>query len=184
MKSSIRPIRAGFSLMEMLVVISIIILLAGLTFGGFAFVKDKQARSQAEIQVKLLENALVAYHADNGEYPLYPRADAKGGTSRIFNALYPATAGEKVYLTELNPKNDTQGWLEGQTGTAGLKIYDPWGNEYYYRTSNPTKPDSVFSSNHPDFDLWSAGPDGKTTAGAGGAYDPQDSNNKDDIRCW
>lgn len=183
MNQPARTLRAGFSLMEMLVVIAIIVLLAGITFGGFNFVKAKQARSQAEIQLKLLENALVAYHADNGEYPPNPQANGEDGTQRIYEALYPTSENEKTYLPELNPENDSQGWLQGQTTGPNLMIYDPWGNEFRYRTNDPDNPDSIIASN-PDFDLWSAGPDGETVADEGGAYDPQDPRNLDDIRSW
>ena len=168
--------------MEMLVVISIIVILAGLSFGGFNYVKAKQAREQAKIQIGLLSLALEDYKADTGTFPENGRADGKGGTDEIYDALYPREAGAKVYLPELNPENDPQGWLAGETGTGALTIYDPWGNEYYYRT-NRAGSSAIFASN-PDFDLWSAGPDGETTAGASGAYDPNDPKNRDDIRGW
>lgn len=180
MKNPTRALRAGFSLMEMLVVISIIVLLAGLTFGGFNFVKAKQAREQAKVQIGMLQLALESYKADTGEYPENARSGGNRGTATIYRELYPG-GNQKVYLPELNPDNDTQGWLQGQTGT-GLTIYDPWGNEYYYRTNRASN-DRIYAAN-PDFDLWSAGPDGETTAGRNGEYDPEDPKNLDDIRGW
>ena len=182
MKNPTRSIRAGFTLMEMLVVISIIIILAGLTYGGFNYVKAKQAREQAKVQVGLLQLALEDYKADTGFYPENPRRTGTNGTEEIYDALYPQEDDAKVYLPELNPENDSQGWLAGATGPGALKIYDPWGNEYRYRT-NQAGSDTIYASN-PDFELWSVGPDGETNAGSNGAYDPNDPKNKDDIRAW
>jgi prepilin-type N-terminal cleavage/methylation domain-containing protein len=179
MKRPIRTLRSGFTLMEMLVVISIIAILAGLSFGGFNYVKAKQAREQAKLQVKLLSLALEDYKADNGVFPENGVTDGSNGTEKIYEALYPQDSNAKVYLPELNPNNDPQGWLAGETGPGSLKIYDPWGNEYRYRTNRSGNP-RIFASN-PDFDLWSVGPDGETQASANGGYDPTDPKNQDDI---
>lgn len=169
--------------MELLVVISLIVALAALTAGGFKVVKEKQRREQAKVQVNLLQLALEDYATDHGEYPANPEQSGRNGTDEIFNALYPATNDEKIYLSELDPENDTQDWLQGQNGVENLTIYDPWGTEFYYRTNDPENPDQTISAN-PDFDLWSAGPDGKTSAGAAGDYDSQHPDNLDDIRGW
>ncbi|BCX50118.1 type II secretory pathway, pseudopilin PulG [Haloferula helveola] len=182
MKTCPKRATGGFTLMEMLVVVSIIVILAGLTFGGFNFVKAKQAREQAKVQIGLLQLALEEYKADNGAYPVNAVSNGKNGTSEVYDALYPQNADDKVYLSELNPDNDGQGWLAGQTGRS-LKIYDPWGTEYFYRTNNPARPNRSFAAN-PDFDLWSAGPDGQTSAGSNGSYDPKHPDNLDDIRGW
>lgn len=182
MKNPTRIKRAGFTLMEMLVVISIIIVLAALTYGGFNYVKAKQAREQAKVQVGLLQLALEEYKADYGSYPENARSTGTNGTSDIYEALYPVEAEEKIYLPELNPENDSQGWLLGETGPPPLKIYDPWGNEFRYRTNRAGR-DTIYASN-PDFDLWSMGPDGETSAGRNGEYDPTDPKNLDDIRGW
>ena len=181
MKLPIKPKNPerGFTLVEMLVVITIIVILAGLTIAGFGFINQKQAREQTKIQIGLLKMALEDYKADMGEYPEHAVASGKGGTPEIYKALYPnnpENPNAKVYLSELNPENDQQNWLdEHKDGTAGLEIKDPWGKEYFYRT-NP-------ASANPKFDLWSAGPDGKTSAPAGD-YDADDEDNLDDIRGW
>lgn len=142
-------IRKGFTLVEMLVVITIIVILAGLSLGGFGFVKQKQANSQADVQIRLLSKALEEYKLDNGSYPA-----STGGSNALFTVLYfngaNVTPPEKIYLSELDPVNNKQGWTEG-TG-AGTKIVDPWGIEYIYRTGATAK--------NPDFDLISKGKDG------------------------
>jgi len=160
MKPNFSPARTkGFTLIEMLVTVTIIIILMGLSVGGFQFVTQKQANSQAEIQVKLLSNALEEYKLDNGNYP------PAGNSNSLFTLLYyngaNATPQEKIYVSQLDPVTNKQGWTEG-TG-AGVKIIDPWGAEYIYRVgSDPL-------AKNPDFDIISKGKDGIV-------------NNADDIR--
>ena len=145
----------GFTLIELLVVIAIIVVLAGLSVTGFNYVQEKQAHDKARVQVALLSNALEDYKADNGEYP------PGDGTSAANNALYRVlyydgaslTPPEKIYVPQLDPDNDNQGWTEG-TGAA-VKIIDPWGQEYIYRIgSDPL-------AKNPDFDIVSKGKDGE-----------------------
>ncbi len=58
MKSFCRPSRlAGFTLVELLTVMTIIAILAGLVLGTFKFVQEKAARSRAEAEIKALEAA-------------------------------------------------------------------------------------------------------------------------------
>lgn len=144
--------RSGFTLIEMLVTITIIVILAGLSLGGFKYVTAKQANSQAAIQIKLLEKAIEEYKLDNGVYP-----PSTGGTNVLYKALYydgaqtPPINDAKIYLADLDPLNNKQGWTNG-TG-AGVTIIDPWGSAYIYRN-----PGTV----NPDFDLFSNGQDGLT----------------------
>jgi len=155
--------RPGFTLIEMLVTITIIVILAGLSLGGFKFVTTKQANSQAAIQIKLLEKAIEEYKLDNGVYP--PQGT---GSNSLYTELYSKGVSDpdnnKIYLAELDPLYNKQGWTEG-TGTA-VRIFDPWGKEYIYRN-----PGTV----NPDFDLMSRGQDGATNA-----TDPNAQVNKDD----
>jgi general secretion pathway protein G len=176
--------RRGFTLVEMLVVIAIIVVLSGLTIAGLGYVNQKQAREQTKVQIGLLQMALEEYKADTGEYPVHAVQSGENGTPEIYDALYPFEADAEVYLSELDPENDSQGWLQGQeTQGGGLTIYDPWGGEYRYRTNNPNSSGESIAAN-PDFDLWSAGPDGRTNPGSNGDYDPEHPDNLDDIRGW
>jgi general secretion pathway protein G len=61
--------RAGFTLMEMLVVVAILVVLAGV--GGYYYMKhlDDARVSAARLQVKVLTNAAEAYYTKHGEWP-------------------------------------------------------------------------------------------------------------------
>lgn len=63
--------RAGsaFTILELLVVITIIIVLAGLILSTVDYVQKKGARSRAEAEIAAMSAALESYKADNGIYP-------------------------------------------------------------------------------------------------------------------
>lgn len=180
----VRPIHrraAGFSLMELIVVVAIIVVLAGLTMGGFNLVNQKNAREKAKVQIKLIENALEAYHSDNRSYP--PSLDPSGdrGDEVLYKFLYfdgfeARDNGGVIYLPELDPNNNAftgkgkggQAWMQGVGAQA--RILDPWGNFYRYRSGESP------GAQNPDFDVWSAGADGKTNV------DPRHKDSQDDIK--
>ena len=183
--------RGGFTLIELMVSISIIVLLSGLVIGGYSIVQARQAKEKAKVQIGLIQLALEEYKADHGVYPPNFKAAGGTGTLAIYNALYNGWiygangtrtgTTDKIYLPQLDPNDKSQGWFDN---TGGIKIVDPWGIEYRYRVNdNSRTPIRVFSAN-PDFDLWSCGPDGTTTAAANGVYDEAAPANKDDIRGW
>lgn len=168
--------------MELLVVISIIVILAGLTVGGMSFVSAKTALEKAKTQLGLLEMGIEKYYQDNGEYPKFTSSSGRGST-RLYNDLFTrgsnANSQYPVYLNELDPENDTQGWI-GETGRRGTEIIDPWGTPYFYRTGR--------GALNPDFDLWSAGPDGDTDPRgypyADGDRQSMPEENRDDVKLW
>jgi prepilin-type N-terminal cleavage/methylation domain-containing protein len=179
MNASPRRIRKGFTLIEMLVTITIIVILAGLVVAATGFVKDKQNRAKAEIQIKLLANACEEYKLDRGTYPGIDdnsKADGRNMSNELYRDLYwdsnrdnsgPKTdSTQKIYISELDPDNNKQGWIDGKGQSA--RILDPWNNEYLYRKGS--------SAQNPDFDLWSAGKDGKSNP-----QNPRDKANRDDI---
>jgi type II secretory pathway pseudopilin PulG len=62
----------AFSLIELLVVIGVIIILAGLILSTVGYVQKKGARSRAETEIAAISAALESYKADNGIYPRDP----------------------------------------------------------------------------------------------------------------
>ena len=61
--------RRGFTLIEMMTVITIIVILAGITVAGMSFINDKQANNLADVQINQLSSAIEKYKLDNGDYP-------------------------------------------------------------------------------------------------------------------
>lgn len=202
MKLNARPRAAGFTLVELIITITIMVLLAALVVGGFGFVREKQARDTARLQIALLSRGLDLYKLDMGVYPGTGNSSDFGGDASsadgnnsevLYNALFhegwdfvnqdrpvgwPSDQAMNIYVSELDPGGNNQGWLNRTTTPeppSDLKIIDPWGNNYRYRVGS--------NAMNPDFDLWSAGKDGRTEPGSsGGAYDPNNADNRDDIR--
>jgi general secretion pathway protein G len=195
MKTNSRKTHAGFTLIELMAVITIIIILAGLVVGGMGFVNERQAKEKAKVQMALLEKAIEEYKLDMGTYPGTGTnfgGSATGSSGDFSQVLYTAlfydgynhtksanppsnwSKATKIYLPELDPTSNKLGWTTGSgtTPSANLPITDPWGGKYRYRVGT--------NAQNPDFDLWSMGKDGKTRAGPN---DPATHDeNKDDIR--
>ncbi len=123
--------REGFTLIEILVVITVISLLAALVapnvFRHVATAKDATAKSQIE----MLGSALDAYRLDNGRYPT---------TEQGLEALWEEPT------TDPRPNNWKGPYLRKQVPK------DPWGNAYVY-----TSPGEAHTWG---FDLLSYGADG------------------------
>jgi len=123
---------SGFTLIELMVVIVILGLLAGLILPRFIGQSDTAKRQVASTQIATLETALKMYKLDNGSYPT---------TEQGLKALVEApTAGTL-------PKN----WRKGGYLEKGKIPKDPWKNEFIY----------VCPGSHGDFDLSSLGADGE-----------------------
>jgi len=175
---------AGFTLVELLTVVAIIMILAGLTVGGLSYFNRKMAEDKTRIQLKLISNGLEAYYFDFGEYPeASPNAGSSGvkdgETDELYKALFYDTDDDgsnyqndddqEIYVVEMDPGSSNQGWISG-SGT-NVKLIDGFGNEYVYR-----RLDNPSGMRNPDFDLWSVGADGKTNADA-----VEHKDNNDDI---
>ena len=82
----------GFTILELLVVITIIFFLAGLILTTSGYVQTKSKRSRAEAEIAALSAALENYKADNGIYP----TDTAGGTTNTLDArtMFNPTAAQ------------------------------------------------------------------------------------------
>lgn len=69
MNSKFRKIKAGFTLIEMLVVIVIIIVLAGLVFRMSRPAGDVALRAQCVSEIELMKALIEEYHSEFGSYP-------------------------------------------------------------------------------------------------------------------
>lgn len=189
MKSNPLRGRAGFTLIELMAVIVIIVILATLVVGGMNVVQNKQAESKAQVQVKLLEKSIEEYKLDMGKYPGTAENTPSSGdkvTKELYQALFyegytvsnsggaaADGAASKIYLTELDPRTTKQGWVTTTTNStppASTTIRDPWDTEFRYRKGS--------NAQNPDFDIWSCGRNQKTDANTAA----KTGDNKDDIR--
>ena len=194
MKTNARRGLAAFTLIELMAVITIIVILAGLVVGGMGFVSERQAREKARVQIALLSKAREDYKLDMGKYPGLANDSPATGliTRELYDRLFfqgweftnnpgrPDTPADpkatKIYLPDLDPTSSKQGWVAPSLAanpTAGQVILDPWGKPYRYRKG--------VNAVNPDFDLWSEGKDGRTRTNASAA-DLNHVDMRDDVK--
>lgn len=108
MKKNVR-LNAGFTLLELLVVMVIIGLLAGYVGPRYFAQIGKSETKVARIQIDALGKALDQYRLDNGHYP---------------------TTEQGLNYLDARPANEP-GWL-GPYLKKNVPL-DPWGEAYLYR---------------------------------------------------
>ncbi len=149
-----RPARGerGFTFIEVLVVMGILSVLAGLAFVGLSLWSRKRPQLETETRIRKLSVATNAYYQRFGRYP---PIDARriqsgaGGTKSIkalpnssnegieslFQALYWETAGVKVDLGDKDLVNTDDDELSEAVTSQGKKLWeivDGWGNPLFY----------------------------------------------------
>ncbi len=138
----LHPIRSSraFTLIEMLVVMAVIAILAGIILSVNGLVQGKAARARAEGEIKALSAGCEAYKGDNGSYPqdnttdgLDPRS--KGSPTDYQNA-------SKVLYRALSGDTNTSGRVDATDGK-----YDISGNLITPTPQNPAPPTNYL----PDF---------------------------------
>ncbi|OQY41922.1 MAG: type II secretion system protein GspG [Desulfobacteraceae bacterium 4572_87] len=122
----------GFTLIELMVVIVILGILAGLIIPRIMGRPEEARRMKARVQMESMETSLRLYKLDNGVYP---------STEQGLQALIEApTVGELP-----------RAWRKGGYLEKGKVPKDPWGHEYIYLSPGL----------HGDLDLVSYGADGQ-----------------------
>ncbi|YCM45695.1 type II secretion system protein [Verrucomicrobiaceae bacterium 227] len=155
--------RRGFSLIELLVVISIIVILAGIGLAAFSKVKKSQAIDLTKVRIKDATLKLEVYANENNG--LYPVGD-DASSSILYNALSGDYTGNgsnptgPTYWKELLNKDPSLvGTLDGKK-----VILDAFGQSLRYRAARDENGEIVPDvKNDGSFDIWSVGPDGKPT---------------------
>jgi len=171
----------AFTLIELIVVVGIIIVLAGLVLSTAGYARKKSARARAETEIAAISAACENYKADNGIYIRGPAAAMTVGNTTIpmnatdvvnaktnGNPNSPSFGNASLYLyTQLSgdstglqqPTNKGYFSFKPQMlilDTSGFvtALRDPFGNSYGYSTIQAGTQDATKGYN-PTFDLWS-----------------------------
>lgn len=124
-------LKAGFTLLELMVVIVILGLLAAIVAPRIIGRADEARVTEAKVQIQNLETALKLYKLDNGAYP---------STEQGLAALVERPAIGVI------PRN----WREGGYLEKKKVPKDPWGSSFVYLSPGL----------HGDIDIVSYGADG------------------------
>ena len=180
----------GFTLIEVMAVLVIILLLAGIGIRVATYVQQKEAVSRAKSEIAAIELAIEAFRVDHGAYPtsslVRPWAtdlkDASTNTPMLLNnslLVQQLTGGSKQYI-RFKPKQLItcyDGYLTYTTIYTNILI-DPYGYPYAYYCVRPPATNQV---NRATFDLWSIGQDGASVITNTGTLI---NSRQDDITNW
>lgn len=123
----------GFTLMEILIVITILGILASLVAVKIMDRPGEARTLKAHLEIQTLENAIKLYKLDNAFYP---------STEQGLRALIENPSTGRIPTK----------WREGGYLEKGVVPKDPWDNDYLYLSPG------IHNRN---FDLWSYGADGE-----------------------
>ncbi len=151
MKTNLPLKRSGFTLIEMLVVIAIIAILAGLLFPAINRALETAKRNQASADVRSIAGAITMFYNDYGYLPVPLSATEQGYAPGSGNNDFGAEQTQSI--DDQTSRNIIQvliaepsGWNSGHALNPRRKVYlsmpnaksdgtllDPWGNQYWIK---------------------------------------------------
>lgn len=153
----------AFTLVELMIVVAVIGVIAGIVLAAAGGVQKKAARDQTRTEIKSLMVGLERFRSDLGYYP------TNNGT--------PTSTGLFVNLTNYATFKTNQ--------VTTNQILDPYGYPYWYRLVPAGQASGSGATSMMDFtpEIWSVGPNGRSglTNASPNANDPF---NRDDITSW
>lgn len=176
LKSKVRNTK-GFTLLEMLVVVAILIVMAGLILASVTLARDRAKVLRARRDVAQLKSAWETYYADYSGFP----APAQITGNSIANG-YLVTGEDVIQILRgrenhhgQNPKRIP--YMDFHQNTT--QFLDPWGNQYRIALDMAFAGGNAYDG---EVDIpggtlrmsvasWSAGPDGS-------------DDTDDDVRTW
>jgi len=112
--------RSAFTLIELLIVIAIIAILAGLGFGAVQGALNSSKRAQARNDVNQLAAAVKSYALEYGRLP-------ESG-----NVVAALTGGNPKVITFFEAKQAKGNPPKNGLDAGGTELLDPWGNPYTF----------------------------------------------------
>jgi len=141
-----RPLRpwreqSAFTLIELLAVITIIGILAGLTLGAAGAVRRHGATSTAKAEVAALQAACDRYYADNSAYPIGTASPTTVTAPADATALFTNLLGSATLTAAPTTKRyfEPKPAMVKSTTTPNCFI-DPWGYAYGYNSDGTNAP--------------------------------------------
>lgn len=171
LRRSETPRNTAFTLIELLTVMAIILVLAGLILNIAQHAQYKGSLAKATAEIQALSSAIEAYKNDNGTYPRDPNITDKLIPQTEFNPVnYKSSSG--LLYKALSGYDTTQGKTNTIIGksyfqfqpvelgslnasttpsptSSEMYIQDPFGNSYGYSTAYQAAKDTADNSSTP-----------------------------------
>lgn len=156
----------AFTLIELLTVLAVILVLAGLLIAALPYLQRKPMVERTKGEIASMEMALANYLTDKGAYP--QNANSADGAKILYQAL-TGDGNDRLVSTGGQPSNGQSGrqgkvYLETNSGKmvnqGAWELVDAWAFPYQYFTGTA-------SHNPATFDLYSTGGQGSNPAGEG-----------------
>jgi len=193
----------AFTLIELLIVITVIAILMALLFPAFRGVQEQAKSTQARNDVTQIVTAVTAYYTEYGKYPMsndLTDITVNGLNGNTNDKLFNGLRGQDG---SVNPKNivflspptvkDNNNPRSGISDTNG-QYYDPWGIPYVICMDttydnlvapNPYKVNAGVTANvNAGTIAWSFGKDKQSDSVPGPATDKKTGTNADDVISW
>jgi len=139
----------GFTLMELLISISLIIILLGVMIPAIKVIQEAGKKTMAEGEAAALQSAIKSYHTRYGMYPVeedLTESDTADLQNYNGNDYYSKTDDEVLdpndgwaLLKNIAAKNDNgvfllelENYREGVYGDQKGQVLDPYGNPYMF----------------------------------------------------
>lgn len=127
---AVRPGDRGFTLVELIVVLSVVLLLTGIAVPMLSSYMEDGRRARAEAECKVIGAALTAFYRDVGVFP----ARNSSGTNNTLQVLFTGTARPTT-----NPFNATHAWITaGMSATTGDVLDNHLGVNRPQGATSPT----------------------------------------------
>lgn len=127
----------AFTLVELMVVVAVIGVIAGIVLAAAGGVQKKAARDQTKAEIRSMSVALERFRSDRGAYP---------SGSNSTTALYTNLTNYMSFRTNQ---------------ISGNSVLDPYGRAYFYSSPGTNAGTSMLDAGE-RFELWSSGADGKS----------------------
>ena len=198
MYPSLKHTRA-FTFIELLVVMVLITILAGLAYPTFISIMERARKTQAKNDLTQIVTAVNGYYTEYGKYPVViDDTPITADNSDLFYTLRAVDAGIANAGNAANPRKIV--FIQPPTSAAGNKAglgsngiwYDPWGKPYNIRIDG----DYDNSLANPYFDApggatlnngvidWSLGKNGVLGGGGSESGTPNNFAGSSDVISW
>lgn len=177
----------GFTILELIVVVSIITILASLLIPAGGQARNRARQAKARSHIAALELAITAFQTDFGFYPTTQYTGSSpnfsvtsGATAETNNANIVELLTGFTFAGSRSPSNHTlvlssvwngpyleldEADVKDTNGTMDGTLRDPWGNAYEMTLALDDNRNTAPTNNVYSFDLRSYGQDGASGGG-------------------